>query len=225
MNELVVYTAIFGNSDRLWSAETGGVPHIAFVDSKKVEYGLKGEVAKVKTWQQVVVEPGWDNRRSARHFKTLPQYYMPDYAAWIWVDCNVRLKITPQKALEDYLHTDFATFQHPDRNCLYVEADFCAKAKKDTPSMLGKQIERYRKEGMPERWGLAETRIVMRRNTESIRALNVAWWEEIEANSVRDQVSLPYVCWKRGTKWEVIPGRCGPIHPSGPWQYLSHLRS
>jgi hypothetical protein len=41
-------------------------------------------------------------------------------------------------------------------------------------------------------------------------ALNEAWWEEMTRGSVRDQVSLPYVCWKAGLRWDVIPGKLVP---------------
>lgn len=220
---IVVYSAIFGDIDKLWTAETNGVRHVVFTDSPKVEYDLpKGGKTANPVWEQIVLPPGWDMRRSARHYKTVPQYYMPEADIWVWVDCNVRLKIAPQLLVEQYLHEDFATFKHPDRDCLYVEADFCAKSHKDRPEVLKKQTDRYRKEGMPQHWGLIETRVVIRRNTPKVCELNTAWWDEIESNSLRDQVSLPYVFWKHGWRWETIPGRCGPVRPVGPFIYIGH---
>jgi hypothetical protein len=225
MTKIVVYTALFGPIDQLWTAGTQNTRHIAFTDRKRDEIDLRTGRKVSDNWEQVVVEPGWDNRRSARHFKTLPQYYAPDADVWVWVDANVRLTISPQELVDTYLHQDFATFKHPDRDCLFVEAAFCAQAKKDRSEVLDRQTAKYERESMPRYWGLAETRIVIRRNTPEVRELNVAWWNEIEEFSLRDQVSLPYVFWKRGLTWEVIPGRCGPVRPSGPWSYQSHLRA
>ena len=216
---IVVYTAIFGNIDHLWTAETHGVKHIAFVDSYKQEHATANPV-----WEQVVVPPGWDNRRTARHFKTLPQYYMPEADVWVWMDCNVRLKISPKELVHSYLKHDFATFKHPDRDCLYDEATFCAKSGKDSADVLKEQTAIYEQRGMPVKWGLAETRIVIRRNNLFIRDLNLEWWEQIEGFSLRDQVSLPYIFWRRGARWQEIPGRCGPVRPSGPWSYQSHVK-
>jgi len=222
---IVVFTAIFGNIDRLWSAEAHGIQHIAFVNSRKQEFDLATSRPSAKpVWEQVVLEPGWDNRRTARHYKTLPHMYMPDADVWIWLDCNVRLKLSPQELVKRYLHSDFATFKHPDRNCLYKEAVFCSKVGKDRKNVIAAQTRRYRVAKMPQNWGLAETRIVIRRNTPEIQALNEDWWTEIRLHSVRDQISLPYVCWSHKMRWEVIPGRCGNAHPEGPWRYMRHRK-
>ena len=35
----------------------------------------------------------------------------------------------------------------------------------------------------------------MRRHNSATAALNKAWWSELVAHSVRDQLSLPYVLW------------------------------
>jgi len=221
--KITVYTAIFGNIDKLWGADTHGVRHVAYVDNHKQEFDIATKKpAKKPAWEQIVLPAGWDNRRTARHYKAVPHYYMPDSDVWIWVDGNVRLTESPQEIVKRYLHSDFATFKHPDRDCLYAEADFCALVKKDSKEVLMAQKKRYQVAGMPKSWGLAETRVVIRRNTPKIHSLNNAWWLEIENYSLRDQVSLPFVCWKRKMPWEVIPGRCGPIRPKGPFKYMRH---
>ena len=56
----------------------------------------------------------------------------------------------------------------------------------------------------------------------AIRALNEAWWRELNAHSVRDQVSLPFVCWQAGIRWHEIPGRCW-VHNQHPhFYYVKH---
>lgn len=232
---IVVYTALIGNIDRLWSVMPGsdGVQHVAFVDAPKREAGLwggqppaptpgTGHHSGPPTWEQRIVEPQWDNRRTARHYKTLPHRYLPDADVWIWVDANVRARIGPQDVVRRYATGDLATFDHWDRRCLYAEAAFCAAHGKDDRRVLEAQVGRYRAAGMPRDWGLAATRAVVRRNTESVRALNEAWWAEIECGSVRDQVSLPFVCWRAGLRWSVLPGACVPGNRSREWYYLRH---
>ena len=235
--KVIVYTSIIGGIDQLWSVMPGSsdVEHIAFVDAKKREVGLwgkspptimpkTGNVTAPKTWEQRIVKPRWDARRAARHYKAVPHLYLPDADIWIWVDGNVRLRMHPLKLIERRMKGDLTTFTHPDRRCLYDEVAFCARVGKDKATTLREQAKRYSLDGMPRRWGLAETRVVIRRNTPEIRALNEAWWAEIERGSLRDQVSLPYVCWKQSVRWGILHGRCYSRNQSREYVYLRHTK-
>jgi len=212
----VIYTAIIGNIDTLGHvpAISRHIRHIAFVDEIK---------PNSSGWEQIRVTVDWDNRRTARHYKALPHRYLPDADIWIWVDGNVRARVDPLLVVKRYAISDLTTFKHWDRSCLYVEAAFCAKVHKDNPEILKAQVNRYRKEGMPDNWGLAATRVVIRRNTPAIHELNEAWWTEIERGSLRDQVSLPYVCWKHNLHWNVLPGIC-ILGSKGDFLYIQHNR-
>lgn len=230
--KIVVYTALIGDIDRLWAPLPGSesVEHIAFVDAPKSEVGTPPAIqpgtsrtAGKPTWEQRIVAPAWDNRRTARHYKACPHRYMPDADVWIWVDANVRARVKPELLVERYTGA-LATFKHWDRDCLYDEAAFCAKVHKDNPRTLASQAARYAYAGMPRHWGLAATRVVIRRNTPEIVALNEAWWAEMEAWSLRDQVSLPYVCWKQGIRWERIPGTLKPGTTTPEFLCLAHDR-
>ena len=230
--KIVVYTAIIGQIDRLWSVcptVRGKAAYVCFSDIARKEAGLwsgKRLLEKrspgLPIWKVRQVKQQWNPRRTARHYKCLPHRYLPDADIWIWVDGNVRLTTSPEDAVRRWLHSDLATFNHPDRNCLYSEAAFCAKYHVDIPSVLKTQTDKYRAKGMPVRWGLAETRCVIRRNTPAMREFNEAWWAEIERGSLRDQISFPFVCWSKGIRWTTIPGRCGPIAPKGPFYYVGH---
>lgn len=223
--KIVVYTAAIGGIDPLWSALPDSAEYAAFVDAPKREAGLWGGkpphilsntagIAAPPTWKQRSVAIEGDARRTARLVKTLPHRYMPDADVWIWVDGNVRLRITAAEAVRRWLRGGIAIPNHPDRRDVYQEAEACIKFRKDDAVTLQRQARRYELDGHPRGWGLAETRIVIRRNMPAIRALNEAWWVEIDAGSVRDQVALPYVCWKAGIRWDTLPGRVnGDKHP------------
>jgi len=236
--KVIVYTSLIGNIDPLWSVMPGSddVQHVAFVDAPQREVGLwggsppailpkTGGTTARTTWNQQIVKPEWDARRTARHYKTLPHRYLQDADVWIWVDGNVRLRMHPLVLIERYLKdNDLVAFKHPDRDCLYAEAAFCAMHGKDKRPILESQTARYQLEEMPQRWGLAETRVVIRRNTQRIRELGEAWWTEIEQGSLRDQVSFPYVCWKHGARWAILPGRCWVRNTSKEYLYLRHTQ-
>lgn len=232
---ILVYTAIMGTIDRLWSAyplARGDCEHVAFLDRPAREVGLWHEKRLMRsaantsaippTWEQRIIEPERGLRRTARHYKACPHRYL-DADVFVWVDGNVRLLAAPEVIVEQHLgDADLAIFRHPDRGGLYEEAAFCAKIKKDDPKVLDRQVEHYRKAGMPRRWGLPETRCVIRRNTEQMRELGERWWHELDTYSVRDQVSLPFVCWQMGVKWREIPGRCWPGNEHKHFYYVKH---
>ena len=78
---------------------------------------------------------------------------------------------------------------------------------KDNPLIIQKQVERYKKEGFPINFGLAETSVVIRKhNDPSCIKLDEDWWLEMKHGSRRDQLSLNYVEWKNNTKIHYIQG-------------------
>jgi hypothetical protein len=215
---IIVYTALFGNIDPLWAA----APHktqarfVVFTDTVRQEVGQwggnpprlsGGAQARPARWEQRVAPAEYGARRTARYYKCNPHLFFPDADVSIWVDSNVRLRLTPEQAVARWLKHDLATFKHPDRDCVYREARACVKMRKDDRAILEGQAAVYRAVGMPARWGLAETRVVIRRHTAAIAQLNDAWWQEIVHYSQRDQIAFPFTCWRLGTRWDVIPGR------------------
>jgi hypothetical protein len=95
---------------------------------------------------------------------------------------------------------------HPHRNCVYDELKTCIDMDKDDRNIMERQIERYKREGLQEKIGLLETNILIRKhNHEEVKALNYAWWTEIENGSRRDQLSIIYALWKSKLPYEVLP--------------------
>ncbi len=231
---VVVYTALFGDIDHLWSVlpvATGDCRHVCFTDRPRRQVGLwrgkevvrgTGNKTAPPIWETRIVETDWNPRRSARHYKALPHRYLSDADVWIWVDANVRLVIRPQDAVKKWLRGNLATFRHPDRVCLYDEAEFCRRKGKAPNKAVNRQIKAYQNAGMPRRWGLPETRCVIRRNTERVHKLNDMWWEHMEQFSARDQISLPFACWKLGLKWDVIPGRVWVRKTNNDFWFIKH---
>ena len=230
--KLVVYTASLGDANHLWSALPGceDVQHIAFVDRLKTEAGVwegdppvllpKSRRGLAPTWEQRVVEPKWGSRRTARHYKTLPHRYFPEADTWLWVDDNVRSRIHPRIVVNQDLN-ELVAQRHWKRKCVYEEVPACIDQEKDDPELLRAQEARYRQAGMPELWGLAQTGMLIRRNTAAIRELNEMWWAEIVGGSCRDQVSLPFVCWTLRLKWSILVGP-SPQPGRGDFIYVKH---
>jgi hypothetical protein len=201
---IVVYTAIYGNVDILKEpkVELEGCELVCFTDSKH----LKSEAFDVRVYPSIDSDP----RRSAKVFKILPHWFFRDYEYSLWIDGSVIIKKGDIGALVDrYLREhNIAFFAHPDRDCVYEEAEACIAMQCDQAATIRQQMEQYRGEGYPPHTGLVATGIVLRRHScpRVIRA-DEDWWEQILAFSRRDQLSFNYVAWKNGLRYATIEGR------------------
>lgn len=133
-----------------------------------------------------------DPRRNAKIYKILSHLY-DDSEYSIWIDANIELKVPYREMIDLLGDKDIAVLRHPERSCLYQEADVCQQWKKDDYNLIEEQIQRYIKEGFKEKQGLWFCGVIIRRHTGAIKRLNEQWWAEICRGSVRDQISFPYV--------------------------------
>lgn len=164
-----------------------------------------------------------DPRRRYKPVKCLPQVFGADlpgpgagaatlnaqaaHSMWLDASFDVRGDV---RDLAWYLGAhDLAMFDRwADRgvDCVYEEARRCTQAGLDDPAVISAQMDRYRAEGHPEHWGLGWTGCLVRRHTEAMAELGLAWLGEIERGSKRDQLSQ-MVCLRRlGLGWSWIPG-------------------
>lgn len=116
----------------------------------------------------------------------------------LWQDGKVKFKDYHSKLFKEGIWL----FKHPIRNCLYEEATRVIHLKKDISKKVKNQISRYKKEGFNENQGLYETSILIR--DKNYFKFNELWWDEIKKESIRDQISLPYILWKLNMKPNII---------------------
>ena len=122
----------------------------------------------------------------------------------VWVDGNISLNVEPNNLLELLGDNDIAVFRHPYRSCIYQEHPHAKdRLPEDQKPSIDKQIADYRKEGMPQNYGLAECGMIIRKNNPIVEEFNNRWWAEITRYSRRDQISFPYVLWKMGDRIKV----------------------
>lgn len=182
---MIVYTAIFGNYDQLKSISLPeGWRAIVYSDKQ----------IKCEGWECFQVNMIFSPVLMARYYKTK----LCPSGRTIWIDANLEYR-GDWKVLD---LDGLTVMEHPERNCIYQEAQACIRLKKDMTIKIVKQVQQYREEGYPENNQLAATGIVIRNNHD---ALNLAWWQEILNNSHRDQLSFNYVCWKMKIQYKTIP--------------------
>ena len=206
--DIAVYTAISNvtnNYDKLKEQKRhgDGVEYVAFLEEK--------EASKTWDFRRMHDEFG-DPNRNAKIHKILSHRFFPDKKYTLWVDgsVNISFPFSVKRLVDIYLQDcDIAVFKHPDRNCLYEEANVCIQRKLDDENTIRKQMRKYTSEGYPSNVGLAECTVILRRHSPKIIDFNEAWWDEIKNGSKRDQLSFNYVARKTMTKIKFFPGHVG----------------
>ncbi len=214
---ICIYTAIYGGYDNLKPQPTQGVPtdFVCFTDS---------DLETLAPWTVIrdMRHPDLHPRLRAKWHKTHPHSMfrdLPPLKAWrwlfkrythtIWIDGSIQLtsRDFAQLAIESAQQTGWAMFAHPRRNCIYDELDFSSSMLKYRAQLLAEQVQHYRAEGFPEHAGLMAAGIIVREtNRQDIAAAGEDWWQENLRWSYQDQLSLPVVFWRRGMRWDTIPG-------------------
>lgn len=141
---------------------------------------------------------------NAKTYKILSHnYFKSTYT--IWLDGNIFLKVPPKVLVKEFLKDcDIAVFKHPYRNCIYDELEHAkGRVESKFKGIMNGQIAKYRKEGMPSNFGLAECGMIIRKNNKVTKEFNRRWWCEICSHSHRDQLSFPYVWWKMNDRIKI----------------------
>lgn len=199
MSKQVVYTCITGGYDKLREPKfvSPSIDYICFTDNAKLTsnfWKIRQLPSDLKNLTDV---------KKQRLIKVLPHKYLSEYDVSLWVDSNIEIVGDLKDFFNKYdLSQKFLyTNKHPSRDCLYREQIAVLRLKKDTYENTNPQIERYREEGFPEHYGLAETNIILRAHkNQKCKTLMNLWGEEILNGSHRDQLSFNYAIWKTGTK-------------------------
>lgn len=206
----VVYTVIIGNYDLLREVREvdPSVDYICITDNTELTS---------KTWKLVAVDQNFSALRSDmknRLYKMFPNRFFPDYEESLYVDGNIEIMASVSSLFDTYLaEGDIAIPRHPLRTCLYDEAEACRAGGKGNAETILDQVKFYREQGFPEKAGLFENNVLLRRHNRTfVTALMEAWWQQFQLFSQRDQISLQYCVWKLGGS--IVPLLEGPRETS-----------
>ncbi len=213
-NKYIVYTAITGNKDRFLEPlyKDPEVTYICFTDDETLHskiWDIKSIPADIK--QQFTNSLGKvDSNRIAKTFKVLPHLCpeLKNAEITMWIDGSILLKMENLKAfMNDMLENEsFVAFQNTNRSSVKEEVEYCIDNNKDDPSILFGQFETYIQDGFPDKSGLVNLSVILRRNKDTgVKNLCNLWWYQIIKYSRRDEVSFPYVVWKSHFKYGVFP--------------------
>jgi hypothetical protein len=212
-----IYTAIYGEYDSLRQQPVQNLPtdFVCFTDTKG---------APCPPWTVIRDQrlPDLHPRLRAKWHKTHPHLLFgtwPWHRSWqrvlkryrytIWIDANIQLTSSDFSRVitQSSMQNGWAMFAHPKRDCVYEELKASLPMLKYDQQPLLEQVEHYRRMGYPENAGLMAAGIIGRQTSRSdLAAVSEDWWREILRWSYQDQLSLPFVFWRRGLQWDVIPG-------------------
>ena len=191
-DNIVVYTAIFNDYDVLLRPRkvSYDVDYICFTDNPDIV---------PDPWQAKKVVPDFESmKRESARYKFLPHKHFPKHDLSIWVDGNIHVLEQPERIISDLLgDSNLAVSPHPERNCIYDEAEALIRLGKSNPEPTREQINKYRQAGLPQNFGLSSTGVLIRRHhhTEVITVME-KWWDEFMSETSRDQLSFEYVAWE-----------------------------
>lgn len=196
--KIVVYTAVFNDYDVVLPPKVNpdNVDFVCFTDNPET---IPDE------WEKRLIS-NYDisPKLMSGKVKTLPHRFFPEYDYSIWVDGRMHVIGDVREVIESSLQeTNMAVPPHPNRDCIYEEAEACIDLGRGDPEKIHAQIDRYREMGFPQKYGLSATWIVIRKHNEDdvINAMEV-WWEEYQKGAERDQLSFEFAAWKCGLQYQ-----------------------
>ncbi len=207
MARVCVYTAICGNYDTLKPVPEQDVPcdYVCFSDDIRL--------TNPGQWKILPVEDAGQRhpRMRARfpkilHHRIFPRgrlrrvrsLFAPRYTHTLWIDGSIRVKSASfvREFVQHIGAAGWSMFIHPDRSCIYPEAEFSTSMPKyfDQPVMA--QAAAYRAEGYPAENGLIASGLIARSTSADLSEIEEMWWSENVRWSYQDQLSLPVVLWR-----------------------------
>lgn len=201
---VAVYTAIAGGYDDLKPhPEIPDVDFIAFTDGPPADGWEVRPIECQPTEDQRVEHP----RDVAKFYKLFPHVALPDHDFTVWIDGSheIQSETFVFDCMAAVMDAGIAVYEHPWRQCIYDEAVASLDLVKYQGLPITEQVDAYRAEGHPEKWGLYATGTMARANTPAVAALMADWWAEMGRWTYQDQLSLPVVCRRRDIRPDTFP--------------------
>jgi hypothetical protein len=182
---VAIITSVYGDYDDLKEQplrQTVACEYVAVTD-RPVESD---------TWR-VAVEPRphVHPRLAAKHAKCLPWRYAPDADVTIWVDGSATIlsRDFAEMCCDSLGGSLLAQWQHPDRMCVYEEAEVSRQYGKYVDQNIAAQVHHYRQKGHPASWGLWATGCIVRRRDTVHTLMGQSWLSEQIRWTYQDQLS------------------------------------
>ena len=185
--KVAIYSALYGDYEEPKPLPDLGVEAIMYTDNPDLQ--APGWTVR----HQLLMDADTPPMMLAKYWKCHPEVAMPDADVSLWLDASMTVLVDDyvQRCLDVLGDDDWVMAPHPDRTCVYDEADFSALLPRYEGARLHEQAEFYRGIGHPAKWGLFANGANVRRHTPAVAEVCEQWWWECQNRSWQDQVSLP----------------------------------
>ena len=194
--KIAIYTVSTGKYD--------DIKEPIYVDDNNIDYFVftEQEIKSTSVWNKLNIPTNikeFPSLDQARYLKTHPHLFFKDYDYSIFIDGNIRITCDIKPLIYTMIDQkrNIAIHKHQVRNCIYQEAKAIYAAGKANKKILNNQMKKYRKDGFPDKFGLFETNVLIRKHNdkECIKIMD-DWWSEMCQWTKRDQLSFTYSLWK-----------------------------
>ena len=190
-----IYTSLMGTYDTLKTpiVISSDWDYICYTNNPKL---------KSKIWEiRFVNHKKLHDARLARKIWILNHKYADGYDVSISIGAQIQPLCDLDVFLDKFLpiddKIDMSIARHPNRKCIYHEAQQCLRQIRDIPNTIIEQMNFYKQEGFPKNNGLVATGVIIRKhNRPNVEKHCEKWWEQVRKWSFRDQLSFNYILWK-----------------------------
>ena len=220
-DKIAVYTCITGGYDDIIEP--------LFVPNNCDFYAITDfELPQDSKWRRIDVDEyeevqGLNNVLKNRYFKFFPHKVFKDYKYSIYIDGNIKVCSDLTEHINRISTYGISFFKHSKRSCAYTEADTCEQLRKESSDRLHELTNYLEKERFPHNYGLIECNFIVRDHSSKICSeIMEDWWEMFNRFAKRDQLSLPYVLYKRGIKVEELVTLGNNVHTEYSIEFVQH---
>jgi hypothetical protein len=203
---LTIYTAIFGDYDKLREPLENEISSVQLDDVMKIKLpagrlrfvcytdniNLKSDMWEIRYQKPNGKHPRWQ----AREAKIIG-YKDLETTESLWIDG--RYEFVKLIKLPKYDNVLFHT--HSRRICAYQEAKFCLKHRVGNAIDIQKAVQTMQKAKFPPNFGLWWTGVLWRKHCLETDRFCKKWWAAMLKGSIRDQISLPFALWQSDIKF------------------------
>lgn len=221
--KIVIYTCITGKYDNVLEPYyiDEKCDYILFTDQD-----INSAVYKVLDIPENIKELE-NNILINRYIKMHPhELFGQDYDYAIYIDGNIQ-QISNLSSFVNKINEDIgiSMHKHSMRNCIYDEGKVLKIYKKGNSEFIKKQLIEYEKEGFPTKYGMVEASVIVTdlNNNMSKEILNDWWNEFLSKESMRDQLSLPYILWKKDIKIDELTMLGNNVYKNPKFRIVKHI--
>lgn len=216
----VAYTCIVGDYDNLMEPGIDVREQYDYYLISDRE-PVAGSVYKWINIKDIVPDSVSDFTRMNRYCKINAHKIFPQYRRSIYYDGNIVLEQSLDSYFDELKKTRIGVASPNVWDCIFEEVIRLLPQMRDDPRQIYAQAEKYWNEGMPEKFGACWNNVLIREHNHPICVkLMEDWWNEVETQSKRDQLSFSYVLWKNQFSIEDVLMISDCTYEAAQWRFI-----